>query len=124
MPRCRSGGLCWGVVKPDIVFFGEDLPRRFYYYLRDFPQCDLLIVMGTSLEVEPFASLTSSVRLNCPRALLNRELVGPFKKKGQRRPHDVGVTGDLAQTVNRCAVFAILEEFTLSEVGLVRNCSY
>ena len=38
-------------MKPDIVFFGEDLPKRFYYYLKDFPQADLLIVMGTSLEV-------------------------------------------------------------------------
>ena len=40
-----------GLVKPDIVFFGEDLPKRFYYYLKDFPQADMLIVMGTSLEV-------------------------------------------------------------------------
>ena len=40
-----------GVVKPDIVFFGEDLPRKFFYYLRDFPQADLLLVMGTSLAV-------------------------------------------------------------------------
>lgn len=101
VPRCRSSGLCWGIVKPDIVFFGEDLPRRFYYYLRDFPQCDLLIIMGTSLEVEPFASLTSSVRSFCPRILLNRELVGPFKKKSQRRPHDVGVKGDLTEIINR-----------------------
>ena len=38
-------------MKPDIVFFGEDLPKRFFYYLKDFPQCDLVIIMGTSLEV-------------------------------------------------------------------------
>ena len=41
-----------GLVKPDIVFFGEDLPRRFHSLKsRDFSQCDLLLVMGTSLEV-------------------------------------------------------------------------
>jgi NAD-dependent deacetylase sirtuin 3 len=40
-----------GIVKPDIVFFGEDLPQRFYLYLRDMLQTDLVIVMGTSLEV-------------------------------------------------------------------------
>ena len=40
-----------GVVKPDIVFFGEDLPKRFYSYIVDFPKCDLLVIMGTSLEV-------------------------------------------------------------------------
>ena len=41
-----------GLVKPDIVFFGEDLPSRFHTLQRkDFSLCDLLIVMGTSLEV-------------------------------------------------------------------------
>ena len=50
VPRCTRSG-CMSLVKPDVVFFGEDLPRKFYYYLRDFPLADLLIVMGTSLEV-------------------------------------------------------------------------
>ena len=41
-----------GLVKPDIVFFGEDLHPRFYSLkFRDFAKCDLLIIMGTSLEV-------------------------------------------------------------------------
>lgn len=48
VPRCPT---CKGVVKPDIVFFGEELPRHFLKYLKDFPLADLLIVMGTSLEV-------------------------------------------------------------------------
>lgn len=43
---------------PDIVFFGEALPRLFgRRVMEDFPQCDCLIVMGTSLKVQPFASL-------------------------------------------------------------------
>ena len=50
VPRCTRSG-CMSLVKPDVVFFGEDLPRKFYCYLRDFPLADLLIVMGTSLEV-------------------------------------------------------------------------
>ena len=40
-----------GVVKPDIVFFGENLPAKFFSFTIDMPQADLLIVMGTSLEV-------------------------------------------------------------------------
>ena len=48
VPRCPT---CKGVVKPDIVFFGEELPRHFFKYLTDFPLADLLIVMGTSLAV-------------------------------------------------------------------------
>lgn len=44
--------LLQGLVKPDIVFFGEDLPQRFHsLQLPDFSKCDLLIIMGTSLEV-------------------------------------------------------------------------
>ncbi len=47
-----------GLVKPDIVFFGESLPARFFQYMAtDFSKADLLIVLGTSLTVQPFASL-------------------------------------------------------------------
>jgi NAD-dependent SIR2 family protein deacetylase len=35
------------------VFFGDDLPERFYKMHKiDFPEADLVIVMGTSLEVK------------------------------------------------------------------------
>ena len=55
----RHGGLC----KPDIVFFGEALPARFQECAAaDLRVCDLLIVMGTSLQVQPFASLVRQVR--------------------------------------------------------------
>ena len=40
-----------GVVKPDIVFFGEMLPSRFQLCESDLPNASLLIIMGTSLEV-------------------------------------------------------------------------
>ena len=76
-----------GLVKPDIVFFGEKLPDRFYQLSGilpfpdfgcgqepDFDKCDLLIVMGTSLVVQPFASLIDRVPKECPRLLLNREV--------------------------------------------------
>lgn len=48
VPRCP---VCTGVVKPDIVFFGEMLPHRFLLHLADFPMADLLLILGTSLEV-------------------------------------------------------------------------
>ncbi|PRW45382.1 transcriptional Sir2 family isoform B [Chlorella sorokiniana] len=68
---------CGGLVKPDIVFFGENLPRRFFESVpRDFPQADLLIVMGSSLVVHPFASLIDEVDEDTPRLLVNREAAG------------------------------------------------
>lgn len=74
VPSCIE---CNGIVKPDIVFFGENLPERFYVMPhQDFKQCDLLIIMGTSLTVQPFASLVDYVSDHCVRLLINRDKVG------------------------------------------------
>lgn len=73
-PKCEK---CNSLVKPDIVFFGESLPTRFFSGVKsDFPKVDLLIVMGTSLQVQPFASLVSKVPTNTPRLLINKEKTG------------------------------------------------
>ena len=59
------------------VFFGEQLPQRFFALAEiDFPRCDLCIVLGTSLKVHPFASLVGMVPRDVPRLLINREEVG------------------------------------------------
>jgi len=74
--RCEQ---CEEYVKPDIVFFGENLPVRFGKLAKvDFNRenCDLLIVMGTSLQVQPFARLIEYPDIDCPRILINREKVG------------------------------------------------
>lgn len=75
IPKCTKCNE--GVVKPDIVFFGEVLPTRFFHLVdTDFRKADLLIIMGSSLMVQPFASLIDNVRSNCPRLLINKEKVG------------------------------------------------
>lgn len=66
-----------GQVKPAIVMFGEMLPKRFFERANeDLPSCTLLLIMGTSLVVQPFASLVQMVRPSCARVLINRERVG------------------------------------------------
>ncbi|XP_046897701.1 NAD-dependent protein deacetylase sirtuin-3, mitochondrial [Hypomesus transpacificus] len=95
IPQCPT---CKGMVKPDIVFFGEELPLNFFKYLKDFPLADLLIIMGTSLEVEPFASLAGAVRRSVPRLLINRDLVGPFAW-GTSWPNDVVHLSDVVSGV-------------------------
>ncbi|XP_035580794.1 NAD-dependent protein deacetylase sirtuin-2 [Zalophus californianus] len=73
-PKCEK---CHSVVKPDIVFFGENLPARFFSCMQsDFLKVDLLIIMGTSLQVQPFASLISKAPLSTPRLLINKEKTG------------------------------------------------
>ncbi|XP_076331204.1 NAD-dependent protein deacetylase sirtuin-3-like isoform X2 [Tachypleus tridentatus] len=95
-PQCKNQ-RCKGVVKPDITFFGEQLPARFWYHMTDMPRADLLIVMGTSLEVEPFASISELVRKRIPRLLINRDTVGSFRAGGE---NDVIQIGDVLESVN------------------------
>lgn len=74
VPRCK---VCDGIVKPDIVFFGEALPERFHELMAtDFDDVDLAIVAGTSLQVSPFNQLPMLVPKGVPRYLLNRDKVG------------------------------------------------
>ncbi|KAF8843348.1 NAD-dependent deacetylase sirtuin-2 [Paxillus ammoniavirescens] len=80
VPRCER---CNGLVKPNIVFFGEALPKRFYEAacsLELKADANLLIVMGTSLTVHPFASMVDRVK-GCPRVLINLDEVGNFHKQ-------------------------------------------
>ncbi|KPA86721.1 silent information regulator 2 putative (SIR2RP1) [Leptomonas pyrrhocoris] len=69
--------LCGGIVKPNVVFFGESLPDAFFHALQhDAPTADLVIIVGTSLQVHPFASLPFFVPTTIPRVVINRERVG------------------------------------------------
>ena len=41
-----------GILKPDIVFFGENLPESYHQAINmDKTKCDLLIVIGSQLKV-------------------------------------------------------------------------
>jgi len=73
IPKCKR---CKGLVKPDIVFFGEALPEAFHRNLGKLTEADLLFIIGTSLQVQPFASLTYFVPRSCPRVLINLEGAG------------------------------------------------
>ena len=67
--KCECGGL----VKPDIIFFGENLPLDFFEKSNLLDQADLVIVMGTSLKVFPFAHLITLIPKTVPIVLINRE---------------------------------------------------
>ncbi|KAI0032568.1 DHS-like NAD/FAD-binding domain-containing protein, partial [Vararia minispora EC-137] len=73
IPHCHG---CNGLVKPEIVFFGESLPDSFWQAMPVLRHADLLIVIGTSLVVHPFASLIDKVPPGCPRVLINMEPAG------------------------------------------------
>jgi NAD-dependent deacetylase len=55
IPHCQK---CGGVLKPDVILFGEQLPQTSWLQAqREVRQCDLMMVVGSSLEVLPVAGL-------------------------------------------------------------------
>lgn len=85
LPRCASQG-CTGLLRPCVVFFGESLHERFRTMSADdLSNADLVIIIGTSLSVEPFASLVQKTPRVVPRLLINRHV--PYVL--QRRPWEL-----------------------------------
>nr|KAJ3422886.1 NAD-dependent protein deacetylase sirtuin-1 [Polyrhizophydium stewartii] len=71
-PRCHEDRD--GILKPDIVFFGEKLPDEFErFFLEDMRRVDLLIVMGSSLKVSPVADVKDRIPHDVPQILINLE---------------------------------------------------
>jgi len=55
IPQCLN---CNGILKPDVILFGEQLPQAAWQAAqRATRQCDLMLVAGSSLEVLPVAGL-------------------------------------------------------------------
>ncbi|KAH6885320.1 DHS-like NAD/FAD-binding domain-containing protein [Thelonectria olida] len=75
VPHCGERD-CKGLVKPDIVFFGEPLPKAFDHNTFHAAMADLTLIIGTSLTVYPFAGLPKLAQPGKPRVLFNMEQVG------------------------------------------------
>lgn len=98
VPKCRND-RCGGLIKPDIVFFGEALPEKFFSARNAPSEADLVIVLGTSLTVMPFAALPDLAPRNVPRVLINMERAGSLGS----RPDDVLMLGDCDAQVRKLA---------------------
>ncbi|VDK56635.1 unnamed protein product [Gongylonema pulchrum] len=71
---CRVCNHAEGVIKPDIVFFGEDLSEEFHTRMaEDRSKVDLFVVIGSSLKVQPVARIPYSISSDVPQILINRE---------------------------------------------------
>ena len=58
IPKCE----CGGIIKPDVTLYGEMLPPAFIEAESYIAQADMLLVLGTSLIVEPASSLILSFK--------------------------------------------------------------
>jgi NAD-dependent deacetylase len=55
VPRCTH---CHSVLKPNVILFGEQLPVQEFLNAKDYcRKCDLMLVVGSSLEVAPASDL-------------------------------------------------------------------
>jgi NAD-dependent deacetylase len=61
-PRCR----CRGIIRPDVVLFGDMLPECFYESIEQVENSELLLVIGSSLSVSPVNHLADI----CKRLLI------------------------------------------------------
>lgn len=84
IPKCEKCEL--GILKPSIVFYGEQLPDRYYECSEsDFIDgSELSIFAGSSLRVYPFAGLCDEVPETSKRILINKELCGDFESNPRK----------------------------------------
>ena len=72
-PKCRTP------CKPNIVFFGESLPKKFFEKLEECKDVDLIIVIGSYLTVSPFSNIPELTNKNAFKLLFNDEKVGNYE---------------------------------------------
>ncbi|MDF7808305.1 Sir2 family NAD-dependent protein deacetylase [Pontiellaceae bacterium B12219] len=84
VPHCS----CGGVYKPNITFFGEMLPEYDWMEaVKVMSQADLVLVLGTSLVVQPAAGLPGYRPWNARLVIINREPT-PLDGEAQLVIHD------------------------------------
>lgn len=70
-PRCR---VCSGLLRPDVVLFGEGLGGAFEDATEELARAELLLVLGSSLEVAPVSDLVPyAADREIPVAIVNRD---------------------------------------------------
>lgn len=94
VPRCSCGGL----IKPDVVLYGESLDEGdLRQAIRCAQEADLMVVAGTSLVVYPVAGLVEYLRPGARLAILNRDPT-PYDSRA-----DLLLRGDLVEALAFCA---------------------
>lgn len=95
IPRCEE---CGGVIKPNVTLYGEPLEKYVCIgAIREITNADTLIVAGTSLAVEPAASMIGHFR-GKHLVALNRDPI-PAEEQAELVIH-----GDVAEIMDRLTV--------------------
>ncbi|MEW5956962.1 MAG: NAD-dependent deacylase [Chloroflexota bacterium] len=93
IPRCR----CGGVLKPNVILFGEQLPMREFVAAQIAVRAaDLMLVVGSSLEVAPASDLPTLALENNARLILIN-----YQPTYLDRQADVVIRADVAEVLPR-----------------------
>lgn len=93
VPHCE----CGGVMKPDVILFGEQLPIRVLNQAMDEARrCDLILVAGSSLEVTPAADIPFLAVDSGAKAIMVNLEPTAFDSRA-----DIVIHGDVAEILPR-----------------------
>jgi NAD-dependent deacetylase len=96
-PTCRH---CGGVLKPNVIFFGEQLPmQEFVSAQLAIKNADLIIVVGSSLEVAPASDLPELALENGAKLIIINHQPTFLDSRA-----DVIVRGDIAELLPQIVV--------------------
>jgi NAD-dependent deacetylase len=91
-PTCPA---CGGILKIDAVFFGEALPRVvFAQALQAVRECQLMLIVGSSLTVYPVDTLPSVAKENGASVVIINEEATPFDDVA-----DLTIRGEAGETL-------------------------
>jgi hypothetical protein len=109
--------VCGGVFKPNITFFGEKISTKSIKSIQsDAENTDALIVIGSSLQVQPVSAIPVLVSKAIPQILINRNSI----KLGNSQSHggfDLELLGDCDDIITQLCqdlhwgVHQIMEEW-------------
>lgn len=86
VPRCNCGGL----IKPDIVFYGENLNKVILNQaLADMKTAELVLVLGSSLTVQPAASLPMETIYGGGKIVIVNDQPTPLDRYATLRYYDL-----------------------------------
>jgi NAD-dependent deacetylase sirtuin 1 len=125
IPHCRKCSVetSDAILKPDIVFFGEQLPDTFHHTISiDKEKCDLLIVMGSSLKVKPVSLVSELLASDIPQILINRERLS-------HKTFDIELLGNCDVIINEIClrlakIDSAFEQFKIPNDKLLNEISY
>jgi len=95
VPHCSCGGL----IKPDIVFYGENLNEALLdQAFSEMGKAELLLVLGSSLTVQPAASLPVATKRGGGKIVIVNAQPTPLDRYAELRYDDLkAVFGDLGE---------------------------